>query len=179
MPSETNDQHGAQTAAHEQLSIAATLHAAVAEMQELADRLYGWGWLDTTGGSFSVRVPGRPGQFAMTPTHSAFDRWRLIESGLTVVDEQLRLSPLSTGAKRLYPSAIIHQRLYQRLDGAHAIIHTHSPHLLAFACAGRDIEPATLHSQILGTCRVWAATLTLRAMSNRDPRATSTRSSRR
>jgi len=49
--------------------IASQLSKALAEVDELAHQLYQWGWVDTTGGSFSVRLDGEPDLFAITPEH--------------------------------------------------------------------------------------------------------------
>lgn len=120
------------------------------EMQEIADLLFAWNWVDTTGGSLSVRLADSPEYFALTPTHSGFRRWKLVPSGLVILDASLQKSEASTSWHVAHPSAIIHSFLYENLPLAHSIIHTHSPYSLAFACRGADIPPCTLHSKILG-----------------------------
>lgn len=133
-----------------QLAVAHTLRVAITEMHEIASQLYAWNWIDTTGGSLSIRLPQAPDLFALTPTHAGFNRWKLPADGLVVLDKDLKLMPYSTSQRRAHPSAIVHQRVYERLPLAHAILHTHAPHSLAFASLGRSIKPFTLQSQILG-----------------------------
>lgn len=130
----------------------ATLSAALAEIQEIALQLYQWNWIDTTGGSLSVRLPQDPDLFAMTPTHSGFrDRWNIRDSGLVVLDKNLNLHRYSTSQYRAHPSAVVHRKIFDVFPEANSIIHTHAPHSLVFACAGKAIEPLTLHSKILGS----------------------------
>lgn len=120
------------------------------DMAEIMSTLFRWGWVDTTGGSFSTRMCSLPGHFALTPTHSGFGRWQL-DDGLVVLDDQCRLSPQSTSTHLAHPSAIVHARIYSDFPLANAVLHTHSPYSLAFACRKDAIEPLTLHSQILGS----------------------------
>lgn len=129
--------------------ISATLSTTELEIRELAKQLYAWNWIDTTGGSFSIRLPQKKDLFALTPTHTGFRRWE-VNSGLVVLTHELELSHHSTSQFRAHPSAIVHAKVYEVLPNAGAVIHTHSPFSLTFACAGKDIEPYTLHSQILG-----------------------------
>lgn len=134
----------------EQLAIAETLHRSLRDMDEIATRLYDWNWFDTTGGNMSIRLPQRPELFAITPSHTGFKRWKLMESGLTVLDHQLNLMPFSTGTRRAHPSAIVHATVYRAFPDAGAVLHAHAPYSLVFAAARRPICSATLHSQIIG-----------------------------
>ena len=82
------------------LSIGMTLRNTLGEMQEIASQLYAWNWIDTTGGSLSVRLPQDPGLFALTPTHAGFNRWKLLSDGLVVLDKNLHFMPYSTSQRR-------------------------------------------------------------------------------
>lgn len=126
------------------------VHDALSEMSELASVLYGWNWLDTTGGSMSIRLPAVALLFAMTPTHSGFRRWRLSDDGLVVVDQALERSSLSTASYPVHPSAVVHLEIYEQFPEACAVLHCHAPYSLVYACAGTSISPYTLQSQILG-----------------------------
>lgn len=131
-------------------SVMATLNDATKEMQEIASCLYNWNWIDTTGGSMSIRLPQNPDLFVLTPTHSGFRRWKLLGDGLVVLNHELELSPLTTSRHYAHPSATIHAVIFKEFPKVGAVIHTHSPYSLAFAVKGKAISPVTLHSQILG-----------------------------
>ncbi|MEK3885697.1 class II aldolase/adducin family protein [Paenibacillus sp. PL2-23] len=118
-------------------------------IKELAQRLYDWNYIDTTGGSFSVRFRDGENTFALTPTHSGFRRWSLNE-GLVVLDENCNRDPLSTSSQPGHPSAMVHAEIYKRFPFANAVIHTHSPYSLTFAANKQTIKPYTLQSQVLG-----------------------------
>jgi|GEM_PF-2983750 len=129
-------------------SVRGFLDESLAVMQEIVNQLRHLDWTDTTGGSLSIRLPHHPQLFAMTPTHSGFEGWAL--KGLTVLDQEMERQEMSTSSKPAHPSAIVHGHIYQHFAGVRAIIHTHAPHSLCFACQGRSILPYTLQSQILG-----------------------------
>lgn len=135
---------------NERLAIMEMLRSTLCEMDEIARRLYDWNWIDTTGGSMSIRLPERPDLFALTPTHSGFRRWKLLEHGLAVLDKDLNLTPYSTATHRAHPSAIVHAHVFKEFEKAKVVLHTHSPYSLAFAVKNMAIKPYTLHSQILG-----------------------------
>jgi len=132
------------------LSISETVRTSLPTFQEIASQLYSWNWMDTTGGSISIRLPQDPNLFALTPTHAGFQRWNLMRDGLIVLDRQLNLKPYSTCQRRAHPSAIIHNHIYERFPDANSVLHTHAPYSLAFASLGRTIKPYTLQSQMLG-----------------------------
>lgn len=133
-----------------QLDINSFLIKTTEDIAEIISRLYSWNWIDTTGGSVSVRIPQEPGRFALTPTHSGFRRWKTRQDGLVVLDHNLDLASYSTSRHRAHPSAMVHQFIYATFPKAHAILHSHAPYSLAFACRKKDIEPFTLQSQMLG-----------------------------
>jgi ribulose-5-phosphate 4-epimerase/fuculose-1-phosphate aldolase len=131
-------------------SVTATLNESIEEMQEIASQLYNWNWIDTTGGSMSIRLPQSSNLFALTPTHSGFRRWKLTEDGLVVLNYDLELSPTSTSRYYAHPSAIVHAFIFKEFPQVGSIIHAHSPYSLAFSVGCKPIIPVTLHSQILG-----------------------------
>lgn len=67
-----------------------------------------------------------------------------------MLNRKLERSTFSTSPLPAHPSALIHSHIYGELPLANAVIHTHSPHSLVFACHGRTIQPFTLQSQTLG-----------------------------
>lgn len=126
--------------------------AAVTDViNEMATQLYNWGWIDTTGGSFSVRDPNNIASFWLTPAGSGFRRWNLKRDGILHLDADLSRLPDSTAQKPGHPSALVHRQIFELFPHANAVIHTHSPFSLTFACKNRSVEPLTLHSQIIGS----------------------------
>lgn len=133
---------------HSDAHAANFLISAQNQMQTIIDRLLHLDQLDSSGGSLSVRIPDRSKLFAMTPTHAGFEGWNL--AGLVVVNDKLEKHILSNSPKKLHPSAVVHGHIYVRFPAVNAIIHTHAPFSLAFACQKLAIKPVTLHAKIIG-----------------------------
>lgn len=87
--------------------------------------------------------------FAITPTHSGSRKWELTE-GLVVLDGDCERHGLPTSSQYAHPSAYIHSVIYKILPLANAIIHTHAPYSLTFACANKTLKPFTQQSDVLG-----------------------------
>jgi L-fuculose-phosphate aldolase len=92
-----------------------------------------------TAGNVSVRSGER---VALTPTGGVFGE--IEPRDVTVVDLQGnvvdgRLAPTSELA--------LHLRVYERIDGAGAVVHTHSPMATALACVVDEVPP--IHYQML------------------------------
>lgn len=117
------------------------------DMREMSSHLFQWGLIDTTGGSFSVRLEDNC--FALTPSHSGFKHWKL-EEGLLVLNENCERLPESSSNLFAHPSAIIHAEIYKNFPLANAIIHAHAPYTLTYASMKKTVKPFTLQSQILG-----------------------------
>ncbi len=132
------------------LSISKTVYQTTQQMQDISNILFNWNWLDTTGASISVRLPEKKELFALTPRAAGFRRWKLQEEGLAVLDFDLNLTSFSTTSHLAHNSAEIHAYAYKSFDNVNAILHTHSPHSLTYACANQSIYPHTLQSQVLG-----------------------------
>ncbi len=126
------------------------VRSTVEAMQIIASTLYSWNWIDTTGGSFSVRDASDPSSYWITPRHTGFRRWNIQRDGLQHLDRELNAIQDSTAQLEAHPSAMIHQLIYAEFQYAGAIIHTHSPYSLTFACMRKCLTPLTLQSQILG-----------------------------
>ncbi len=129
--------------------MALQLDGILAEMREIVGHLFSLGFIDTTGGSISVRLNTGSNIFALTPTHSGFRRWKLDE-GLVVLDENCERVEGSGSQRPAHPSAFVHAFAYKAVPLANAVLHAHAPYSLVFASKGKTIHPYTLQSQVLG-----------------------------
>jgi glutamate-1-semialdehyde aminotransferase/ribulose-5-phosphate 4-epimerase/fuculose-1-phosphate aldolase len=99
------------------------------------------GFLKSTEGNVSVRIPGRS-EFAITPTSYSYAD--MVPDDICVLDFALR--PLR-GSKKASIEASMHATVYQHRPDVNVIIHSHQPYASALGLIGRPI-PALFDEQV-------------------------------
>jgi glutamate-1-semialdehyde 2,1-aminomutase len=108
---------------------------------EICRSLLERGYLKTTEGNVSVRVPGM-NAFAITP--SSYDYALMQVEDICVLDGDLRVVE---GARKPSIESGMHATVYQYRADVQAIIHTHQPYASALAVIGKPI-PALFDEQV-------------------------------
>ncbi|HKZ43812.1 MAG TPA: class II aldolase/adducin family protein [Anaerolineales bacterium] len=108
---------------------------AKSKIVESAQLLVKKGYLESTGGNLSIRIPGQEA-LAITPTN--FDYMKMTADDICILD--LQLNKLEG---KLDPSVEsgFHAGIYQVRPDVQAIIHTHQPFASALAIMKKPIPP--------------------------------------
>jgi ribulose-5-phosphate 4-epimerase/fuculose-1-phosphate aldolase len=120
-----------------------------AERQLLAETIHDmgrWGLIETTGGGLSVRAAN--GDIIITATGSAFARWRITPRDMTVISATGEMRERTSGVAPV--GALIHMAAYEMFPDCRAIVHVHSPYVLAFASLGMGIPSCVNQLDTLG-----------------------------
>jgi glutamate-1-semialdehyde 2,1-aminomutase len=108
---------------------------------EICRSLLERGYLKTTEGNISVRIPGA-NAFAITP--SSYDYALMQVEDICVLDDQLKVL---AGSRKPSIESGMHATVYQSRADVHAIIHTHQPYASALAVINKPI-PALFDEQV-------------------------------
>jgi len=101
---------------------------------------------DSAGGNLSVRKGER---IYLTPRYMGSKyRWEITSELISILDLEGRVLE---GPEVLSRESRMHLALYQAMPRVGAVIHAHPRYIMAFACAGRPLEPATEYTRKFGT----------------------------
>jgi len=89
-----------------------------------------------TAGNISMRVPGVPDAFAVTPTSLAYDTLAPGDIVIAGVD-----GSILDGTHDPTTEMPLHSLVYQRRTNVNAIVHTHSPAAMTMAALGWTLPP--------------------------------------
>jgi ribulose-5-phosphate 4-epimerase/fuculose-1-phosphate aldolase len=105
-----------------------------------------YGLIDPSGGALSMRCS--QDHMVITTTTAAFERWHLNKEDFIVLDLNGNVVEMS---RELGPSGTpIHMAIYSLFPRCRAVVHSHAPYSLAFACLGRSVPPTTNLLETLG-----------------------------
>lgn len=121
------------------VTVRAAMIAEVARMVES-------GLLDRLGGSLAMRLDD--GNILITPTTAAFRRWQIEADELVVMTPNGAF--VEGGDLKAAAATPLFLKLFASFSGIGAIAHSHCPHALAFAAAGKPIPAATNGAELLG-----------------------------
>ena len=119
---ETGDQSGSKSRGDDFAAIRA-------EIRRVGCSLFERGYVHSTAGNISVRLPGDQG-FLITPTDACLGF--LEPEALAWVE----LDGTQRSGARASKTLALHRRIYQADADAHCVIHTHSTHLVAASLGG-------------------------------------------
>jgi len=118
------------------------LYASSAEqVLEICRGLLDRGFLKSTEGNASVRIPGRH-EFAITPTSYSYAD--MVAEDICVLDFALRTI---SGSKKASIESSMHAAVYRRRPDVNVVIHTHQPYASALGLMGKPI-PALFDEQV-------------------------------
>ena len=115
--------------------------SSIGQVVELCQGLLDRGFLKSTEGNVSVRIPGRL-EFAITPTSYSYAD--MVPEDICVLDFALR--PL-TGSRKASIEASMHATVYRHRPDVNVVIHTHQPYASALGLLGEPI-PALFDEQV-------------------------------
>ena len=116
------------------------------EICRVGASLFARGYVHSTAGNISVRLPG-DGGFLITPTDACL--------GFLDPQRLAHVAPDGTplGGERASKTLALHRHIYQADPDARCVIHTHSTHLVALTLAGvwseSDIVPPITPYQVM------------------------------
>jgi ribulose-5-phosphate 4-epimerase/fuculose-1-phosphate aldolase len=113
-----------------------TTQQVIEELQVATRILVGEGVLDGFG-HISARNPTRPDHYFMLRNNSPADG---IEAG-SFVELDGQSEPVGAVAGRPSIERFIHGEIYRSRPDVHAVVHSHSPHLVAFAASEVPLKP--------------------------------------
>jgi ribulose-5-phosphate 4-epimerase/fuculose-1-phosphate aldolase len=113
-----------------------TTRQVIDELQVATRILVGEGVLDGFG-HVSARNPAYPDHYFMLRNNSPAEG---IEAG-SFVELDAQSEPLGVVAGRPSIERFIHGEIYRSRPDVHAVVHSHSPHLVAFAATGVPLRP--------------------------------------
>lgn len=96
-----------------------------------------------TQGNISVRVPGKPNQFIITPTDLEYDR--MGPADMVIVDEDCNVI---SGLHQPSSEVTVHLATYKRRPDVNAIVHTEPIYTNAFGVAGEPIKGSMVNMVI-------------------------------
>jgi len=111
------------------------------QVLEICRGLLDRGFLKSTEGNVSVRIPGRQ-EFAITPTSYSYAD--MVPEDICVLDFALR--PI-TGTKKASIESSMHAAVYRHRPDVNVVIHTHQPYASALGLMGKPI-PALFDEQV-------------------------------
>jgi len=118
-----------------------TYASSAEQVVDLCRGLLDRGFLKSTEGNVSIRIPGRM-EFAITPTSYSYAE--MTPEDICVLDFALR--PLA-GSKKASIEASMHATVYQHRPDVNVIIHTHQPYASALGLMKKPI-PALFDEQV-------------------------------
>jgi len=115
-------------------------------MITICRHLYARQLSDSAGGNLSVRAGGR---IYLTPRYMGSKyRWDITPELISVLDLE---GHVLEGPEVLSRESRMHLALYQAMPRVGAVIHAHPRYIMAFACTGMPLEPATEYTRKFGT----------------------------
>jgi len=110
------------------------------ELVQVVTELYAAGSITSTGGNVSLRIPGKTGQFYITPS-------RLFKGGLRpemLVRMDANGNPLDKNAPPPSSERYVHTEIYKARPDVNAIVHAHSPWLTIVMLNNLPLLPVSL-----------------------------------
>ncbi|MEU9979491.1 class II aldolase/adducin family protein [Streptomyces sp. NPDC051014] len=136
------------------------------QLVDIVGELFSWKILNGAGGNVSMRLPD--GNILMSDTRLAFGGWKVTPLDFIVMapDGAIVEQTSELGAA----GTPMHLDLYQLLPDAGAVVHAHSPYVLAFASLGLPVPSVINRSDLFGEIPcLHADDLTVKADFQKNP----------
>lgn len=115
-----------------------------AKIVECSKRMYDEHLVSATSGNVSMRIPGRDGMFAITPSSESYSTMTADRIVIMTVDGEIIQVPDDGKPSSEWR---LHAEIYRAKPEVGAIVHTHSPYATAFAVIREPIPLILIEMQ--------------------------------
>lgn len=115
-----------------------------AKIVEYSKRMYDEHLVSATSGNVSMRIPGRDGMFAITPSSESYSTMTADRIVIMSVDGEIIQGPDDGKPSSEWR---LHAEIYRAKPEVGAIVHTHSPYATAFAVIREPIPLILIEMQ--------------------------------